>query len=54
VAIEGSEFIIPVDTIIVAIGQKVDESPVLAGGVDKFNRWGTLDINEKTMQLKGL
>jgi len=53
VAIEGSEFVIPVDTIIVAIGQKVDDSSISAGGVDKFNRWGTLDIDENTMQLEG-
>ncbi|MDR2571802.1 MAG: FAD-dependent oxidoreductase, partial [Oscillospiraceae bacterium] len=53
VAIEGSEFVIPVDTIIAAIGQKVDEGPIVSGGVDKFNRWGTLDIDEKTMQIAG-
>jgi len=53
VAIENSEFVIPTDTIIAAIGQKVDESSVIAGGVDKFNRWGTLDIDENTMQIAG-
>ncbi|MCL2662941.1 MAG: FAD-dependent oxidoreductase [Oscillospiraceae bacterium] len=54
VAIENSEFFIPVDTIIAAIGQKVDDSSVIAGGVDKLNRWGTLDIDEITMQVVGL
>ena len=53
VAIEGSEFVIPADTIIVAIGQKVDDTSVSAGGIEKFNRWGTLDIDEKNMQLAG-
>ena len=52
VAIEGSEFVIAADTVIAAIGQKVDESAVIAGGVDCFNRWGTLDIDEATMMLR--
>jgi len=53
VAIEGSEFVIPADTVIAAIGQRVDDSSVSPGGVDKFNRWGTLDIDETSMQLAG-
>ncbi len=43
VQIKDSEFLIEADTIIVAIGQKVDAQPVLDGGLDKFNRWGNLD-----------
>jgi NADPH-dependent glutamate synthase beta subunit-like oxidoreductase len=54
VAIANSEFVVPADCIIVAIGQKVDDESVIAGGVDKFNRWGTLDIDENTMQVVGV
>ncbi|MCL2820366.1 MAG: FAD-dependent oxidoreductase [Oscillospiraceae bacterium] len=46
VAISGSEFILPADTIIVAIGQKVDDDILGNSGIDKLNRWGTIEIDE--------
>ncbi|GHS86860.1 4Fe-4S ferredoxin [Synergistales bacterium] len=49
VEIEGSDFVIEADTILVAIGQKVDDASVIAGGVTKLNRRGTLDINANMM-----
>jgi len=51
VAVEGSEFVMQADTIIAAIGQKVDEDSAARGGVDKLTRWGTIDIADDTMQL---
>jgi len=53
VAIEGSEFILPADTIITAIGQSVDKDPVIHSGVDAFDKYGTLMIDETTMQVHG-
>ncbi|MCL2579273.1 MAG: FAD-dependent oxidoreductase [Oscillospiraceae bacterium] len=54
VAIAGSEFVLPVDTVIVAIGQRVDAQPVISGGVESLTRWGTLAIDEVTMQIAGM
>ena len=53
VAVEGSEFVIPADIVIAAIGQKVNDAPIISGGIDKFNRWGTFDIDDATMQIAG-
>ncbi len=46
IPIEGSEFPLDVDTVIIAIGQKPDLSPL--AGVEA-TRWGTLVINSDTM-----
>ena len=49
IPIEGSEFKMPVDTVIVAIGQI--PSPIIAQtteGLEVHKRWGTLIANEKT------
>ncbi|MDL2214276.1 FAD-dependent oxidoreductase [Clostridia bacterium OttesenSCG-928-O13] len=47
VEVEGSDYIIEADTIVVAIGQKVDSDDIVAGGVDHFNRWGTFETDGK-------
>jgi len=50
VPVEGSEFIIPVDNVIAAIGQTLD-MPILNDGVQlNLNSWGYVDINDKTME----
>ena len=54
VSLPNSAFVVPAETIIVAIGQKVDHEPVLAGGIEGFNRWGTLAIDDSTMEVVGL
>lgn len=50
VPIEGSEFVFDCDTIVPAIGQKIDLS--LFAGLDgvKTTRWGTLVVDEVTKQ----
>ena len=47
---EGSEFIIDVDTVIVAVG--VSPNPLIPDTVKdlKVSRWGTIIVNEETMQ----
>jgi len=52
VAIKDSEFVIPANTVIAAIGQKVDTELSEKGGINNFTRWGTLDIDEDTMHIK--
>ncbi|HEX3006615.1 MAG TPA: NADPH-dependent glutamate synthase [Bacteroidales bacterium] len=50
VAIEGSEFLIDVDTVIVSIG--VSPNPLLPRSLPglKTTKWGTLVVNEDTLQ----
>ncbi len=47
VPIEGSEFTMDADTVIMAIGQKVDQEMV--PGKLTYNRWGTITVDEETM-----
>ena len=50
VPVEGSEFIIEVDTVIVAIGNKPNPLvPQTMPGL-KTTRWGTIEANEETME----
>jgi len=50
ITIEGSEFPIDVDTVVVAIG--VSPNPLIASAVPSLEvtRWGTLVVNSETMQ----
>jgi len=48
VAIDGSEFILGVDTIIKAIGQKVVQEDLTAAGFSLFDRWGNVAANAET------
>lgn len=50
VPIAGSEFVIPCDTVIPAIGQKIDVSWANQEPELKWSRWNTLKVNPKTMQ----
>ncbi len=49
VPIEGSEFLIPVDTVVVAVGNSSNPLiPQTTPGL-KTNRWGNIEVDEKTM-----
>jgi len=50
VVIEGSEFAIDVDTVIVSIG--VSPNPLIAKALPSLEttRWGTITVNQETMQ----
>jgi glutamate synthase (NADPH/NADH) small chain len=50
VVIEGSEYDIPVDLVVVAVG--VSPNPLIPSEVKdlKVTRWGTIVVNEETMQ----
>jgi len=49
VVIEGSNFIIPIDTVVVAIGNSSNPLiPQTTPGLET-NRWGNITVNEKTM-----
>ncbi|MBI9034356.1 MAG: FAD-dependent oxidoreductase [Bacteroidales bacterium] len=55
VPVEGSDFDLPVDYILAAIGQKTDVNFLedinkFADGELKINRWGDLDANPQTLQ----
>ncbi|NLO47383.1 MAG: FAD-dependent oxidoreductase [Clostridiales bacterium] len=45
VAIPDSDFIIEADTIIVAVGQKVEQD-LLEAGFDGFNKWGNIEAKD--------
>jgi len=47
VPIEGSEFTVEADTVIMAIGQRVDQAMV--PGDLGYTRWGTLTVDEETL-----
>ncbi|MBN1179611.1 MAG: FAD-dependent oxidoreductase [Anaerolineae bacterium] len=49
VPIEGSEFTIDCDTMVLAIGQLVDPAVVEGTGIE-MTRWGTVAVDEKTLQ----
>lgn len=53
--IEGSEYFVPADTILMAIGQDVDAQTLNAGDLGT-NRWGHIAIDEATMttSLRGV
>ena len=54
IAVPDSEFIVPANNIIAAIGQTIDDNLIMAVGTDKLNKWGTLSIDSSNMQLTGL
>lgn len=49
VPIEGSEYVIPVDTILLAISQDVDVDGLQVPQLEKTN-WGSIKIDERTMK----
>jgi NADPH-dependent glutamate synthase beta subunit-like oxidoreductase len=49
VAIGGSDFVLPCDQAILAIGQKIDRRPL---GKLPCTRWGLLKINPKTQRVQ--
>lgn len=50
VVIEGSEYLIDVDTVVVSVG--VSPNPLIAASMPELEitRWGTIKVNETTMQ----
>ncbi len=48
VPVEGSEFTVPVDTCVMAVGQQVEGSFATAAGV-KITRWNTFDVDGDTL-----
>jgi len=50
VPVDGSEFVIPCDAVIPAIGQKIDTSWATLTPDMKWSRRNTLNVNPKTMQ----
>ena len=50
VPIEGSEFEIPVDMVITATGQKLEQSSVAGSPELALNKWNDIDANSATMQ----
>jgi formate dehydrogenase major subunit len=49
VPIKGSEHNVVVDRVIAAIGQKVNSTGIKDSDI-KLSKWGTIEVNEKTMQ----
>lgn len=56
VPIEGSEFTLPVDYLISAIGQSVDTSFIVGSEIGEMEKWGTIRVNNDTMEtsIKGV
>ena len=50
VPIDGSEFLMPADTVIAAIGQQVERSPLATLPGLKWTRWGTIEVDPVTME----
>ncbi|HSV93585.1 MAG TPA: NAD(P)-binding protein [Desulfobacterales bacterium] len=50
VPIDGSEFLMPADTVIAAIGQQVERSSLASLPGMKWTRWGTIEVDPVTMQ----
>jgi glutamate synthase (NADPH/NADH) small chain len=50
VPIEGSEFVVDVDTVVVSVG--VSPNPLIPQSMSELDisRWGTIVVNENTMQ----
>ncbi len=53
VAIEGSDFIIPADTIIAAIGQRVDDK-IKSAGVDCLTKRGVIEADKCQTPIEGV
>ena len=49
IAVEGSEFVIPCDTVIAAIGQKVDLSCLAEENKPEISKWGTIAADPDTL-----
>lgn len=56
VPIEGSEFLVEIDTLIPAIGQRPDDTFLVGCDELKLSKWGTLKVDPETLQtdLKGV
>jgi len=56
VPVEGSEFILELDTVIVAIGNKANPLIPQTTPELKVSRWGTIEVDEETMEtsMKGV
>jgi len=52
VPVEGTEFVIPCDAVIQAIGQRPDVEWLKGNTPLAFSRWGTLEVNPHTMQTR--
>ena len=52
VPVAGSEFDLPVDMVIPAIGQRADTKYLEGGGIN-LTRWGTVEVNETTFAFPG-
>jgi NADPH-dependent glutamate synthase beta subunit-like oxidoreductase len=50
VPIDGSEFLMPADTVIAAIGQQVERSSLESLPGVKWTRWGTIEVDPVTME----
>ena len=50
VPIDGSEFLMPADTVIAAIGQQVERSSLESLPGLKWTRWGTIEVDPVTME----
>jgi NADH-quinone oxidoreductase subunit F len=50
VPIEGSEFMVEIDTLIPAIGQEPDVASLADGNGMKLSRWGTVEVDPETLQ----
>lgn len=50
IPVAGSEFVLPCDAVITAIGQRVDFSWVPEGAALKISKWGTLGVQAHSMQ----
>lgn len=50
VPIQGSDFVIPTDLVIVAIGLKANQTLIDTVKELKVNRWGDLEVNPETME----
>jgi NADH-quinone oxidoreductase subunit F len=49
VPLEGSEFIVEIDTLIPAIGQEPDVAPLANGNGLKLSRWATVEVDPQTL-----
>ncbi len=51
--IDGSEFVVPVDSAVLAIGQHMDEQPAKGEGDISLTRYGYIQAEEGTCQVNG-
>ena len=51
--IDGSEFTVPADTVVLAIGQHMDQEPARSEGGVPLSRYGYVQVEEGTWQVPG-